>query len=231
MPLPLRWRLAGAAIAIMQGSLHLCVWKKPGFQEVHPFTISQAPGADRTLRFTIKNLGDYTGAVDQELEQGLRVRVSRPFGHFRLPRKTGEQVWIASGVGITPFVAWAQALSDDAGPVHLFYSARTRKLASHLPELEDLAASKPNLNLHMVETQSAGRLTPEQIMPHLQGDVRKASVAFCGPKEMREAFRHGLIKQGLSARRFQYEEFEIRSGIGLWALISAIISRVGHHPT
>ena len=113
------------------GQFAFVQFSAPGLaDEVHPFTISQAPNDARALRFTVRDLGDFTGQLDAALSTGATVRVAGPFGHFRLlTRNRAPQVWIASGVGITPFVAWAQALPDDgAEPVHLFYSARTRLL-------------------------------------------------------------------------------------------------------
>ena len=59
-------------------------FQAPASREIHPFTISKAPDDDRSLRFTIKSLGDYTGSLGSSIEQGLRASVSRPFGHFRL---------------------------------------------------------------------------------------------------------------------------------------------------
>ena len=199
----------------------------PGHQEIHPFTVSKAPDEGRELRFTIKGLGDYTNAIRGRLSGGNVAQVSRPFGHFR-PLKGGhEEIWIASGVGITPFLAWTQALSETDGPRHLFYCVRDRESAPHLAELEALATHKANLTLHVVQSRSEGRLQPEDVASAVRGDKRKAVVAFCGPKEMREVFRQGLAGLGFSPARFRYEEFEIRSGLGLRRLIGWLFSRFG----
>ena len=199
----------------------------PDREEAHPFTISAAPAEDRRLRFTIKGLGDYTGRLGEVIRPGVTARVSGPFGHFRMRRGADEQVWIASGVGITPFVAWAQALAPSDGPVHLFYSTRTRETAPHLAELEALAAAKPNLNLHLVQTRTDGRLTGERIAAVVGRARSRTRVAFCGPKDMRRALKSQLAAEGFSPGRFQYEEFEIRSGLGLRRLFRMLAGRAG----
>lgn len=201
-------------------------FEAPAAREIHPFTISMAPDDDRSLRFSIKPLGDYTGALGDTLDEGVRATVSRPFGHFHLRRAPGAQIWIASGVGITPFVAWAQALDATGSDIHLFYTYRDRESAPHLAELTDLATRKPNLHLHLVETSTAGRLTPERVVKDAAVDLASATVAFCGPKDMRETFRRSLVASGLPARRFRYEEFEIRSGIGLRRLAASIAANM-----
>jgi predicted ferric reductase len=197
----------------------------PGFQEVHPFTISKAPDGERTLRFTIKDLGDFTGNIADTLKVGAPVRVCGPFGHFRLRQKQQNQIWIASGVGVTPFLAWADALGDAAGPVHLFYSARMRSAAPHLEELEGIAAAKPNLHLHFIETAQDGRLTAKRVRDVVGGHQSRIAVSFCGPAEMRRSLERQLKNTGFNMRSLQYEEFEIRSGIGFRRLVDRLFRK------
>lgn len=194
----------------------------PGLGETHPFTISKAPDAQRGLRFTVKALGDFTDELKRTLKAGVGAKVSPAYGHFRRHGK-GPEVWIAGGIGVTPFVAWAQDLAADGPAVHLFYCVRNRARAAHLTALEALTAEKPALNLHVVESGTRGRLTAADVSAAVDGALGKTRVAFCGPKEMREALRRDLGQMGLPAGRFVFEEFEIRSGIGLrkalaWAL-------------
>ena len=91
---------------------------------------------------SVKALGDFTARLGQKLDVGQAVRVQGPFGRFRMSG-TADEVWIAGGIGITPFLAWAAALSPDARPVHLFYCIRSREEAPHLAEIEAVAAAKP----------------------------------------------------------------------------------------
>ncbi len=197
------------------GQFAFLSFDQPDFGETHPFTISQAPKDDRSLRFTIKDLGDFTAALPGTISAGSGARVAGPFGHFRLRQRRGEQIWIASGVGITPFIAWAQALGEQAGPVHLFYSFRTEDDAPHLAELRAIAETKANLNLHLIETGRIGRLTIDQIKGVAAAPAAQIHVGFCGPKDMRQTLQKQLTNAGFDARKFHYEEFEIRTGLGL----------------
>ena len=194
----------------------------PGLEESHPFTISRAPDDRRHIRFTIGQLGDYTTDLKRALKIGDQARVIGPYGHF-LRTKRGKQIWIAGGIGVTPFVAWAQSLQDDEGPVHLFYAVKRRDAAPHLEELERLAAEKSGLTLHLVESKSQGRLRAEQIAETM-GSISSTTVAFCGPATMRESLRQGLKAYGL--QRLRYEEFEIRSGIGLQEMLVFIFDKL-----
>lgn len=194
-----------------------------GLTEPHPFTLSAAPDASGSLRLTIAPLGDYTRRVQRRLTLGARARVEGPFGHFGAPR--GPQVWIAAGIGITPFAAMAQALPEGAGPVTLFYSLRERSKAAHLDELEQ-AARDGKITLILRETATEGRLSAQDIAATM-GDLSRHTILYCGPVELRNTLRRAFRSLGVPPRRFRYELFEIRTGIGLKWLMSRIIQRLG----
>lgn len=197
----------------------------PGLTEVHPFTISSAPDQDATLRFTIKPLGDHTSRLERGLKVGMKARVSGPFGHFVRPRRRQVRVWIAGGIGVTPFMAWAGDLGPDEPETHLFFCVRDRASAPHLDELEQIAAAKANLHLHVIETASRRRLDAGGIAEAVGMPLASIRVAFCGPKPMHQGLQAALRKQGMPASRFAYEEFEIRSGIGLRRLAGWLAAR------
>jgi predicted ferric reductase len=194
-----------------------------GRSEPHPFSFSKI-GSDGSLRVTVKPLGDFTARLERHLETGQNVDIQGPFGRFKLDGKNPE-VWVAGGIGITPFLAWAEALHPAAGPVDLFYCVKTRSDAPHLEELEALVASKQNLRLHLVVSADGQRLSADMIADRVDGDLSGMKVSFCGPVSLRTALQDGLRKHGVTARKFHYEEFEFRTGIGLKRLAAWILER------
>ncbi|OJJ11719.1 hypothetical protein BKI51_08375 [Alphaproteobacteria bacterium AO1-B] len=190
-----------------------------GLGEEHPFTLSGAPTDDKVLRFSIKDLGDYTDRLQRTVQPGMGAIVSGPFGHFSMPRGRDPQVWIGAGIGITPFLAFAESLKGrETGPVKLYYCVRERDDIPYAVELERLAEEVDTLELIIVNSAEGIRLTADRIVSDLGGDVENAHVFFCGPVPMRKALRSGLVLKGLKASRFHFEEFEMRTGIGLQAL-------------
>ncbi|MGS4883697.1 ferredoxin reductase family protein [Roseibium sp. MB-4] len=190
-----------------------------GLGEEHPFTLSGAPTDDRVLRFSIKDLGDYTDRLQRTVQPGMGAIVSGPFGHFSMPRGRDPQVWIGAGVGITPFLAFAESLKGrETGPVKLYYCVRERDDIPYAVELERLAEEVDTLELINVNSAEGIRLTSDRIVSDLGGNTTNAHVFFCGPVPMRKALKSGLVLKGLKASRFHFEEFEMRTGIGLQAL-------------
>lgn len=176
----------------------------------HPFSIVSdwTPGA--TLRFAIKPRGDYTRSLPGRIKAGDAVTVEGPYGRFDFGDGAEDQVWVAAGIGVAPFVARLEALAANGGAhgnVHLFYCARNAKDVAFPAGLQNLCR-KAGVELHMRVTGRDGRFSHVEIGEF----VRKArGVWFCGPaawgRRLQAAFERDF---GLSARRFHRELFEFR---------------------
>src|SRR5690606_24262824 len=111
----------GKAIPFVAGQFAFVAFKHDGLREPHPYTIASAAGAAGRIAFMVRALGDYTARTVRQVQPGLLADVYAPFGRFRRKPDGRTEIWIAGGVGITPFLAW---LHDDAPapsvPVALF---------------------------------------------------------------------------------------------------------------
>jgi len=188
--------------------------EKKGMREPHPFTIASAPG-EKTLRFVIKDLGDWTSRVGLAVRPGDTVTVEGPYGRLRLsPRhRAGETVWIAGGVGITPFLGAAVARRPEAQPVpHLFYCVRSRDSAAGLDMLEQ-AAQEGRIRLHLQASSEGNRLDGDVLRGVFGEDgLRGAHVVMCGPDSLVRALTREV--RSLGARHVHVEGFDIRTGVG-----------------
>lgn len=204
-----------SAVKHRAGQFAFLTVNQKGLEEAHPYTISSGPREDKSLDFTIKSLGDFThslGRADNLLN--TEVRVKGPFGLFTRPRGAKTCVWIAGGIGITPFKAWADSLKPDDAPSHLFYCVKTREDAVFIAELEKLSNDLTNFHLHVIESSIRPRLTAQDIVEKVGEPLDTLQVYFCGPKPMRQTLSKDLKARGLRPASFHFEEFEIRSGIG-----------------
>ncbi|MBT8155656.1 ferric reductase-like transmembrane domain-containing protein [Epibacterium ulvae] len=212
----------GKALRASPGQFGVLQFPDSGNSEPHPFSFSKI-GDDATLRVTVKALGDFTSRMGSTLTVGQNVRIQGPFGRFRYSGKRPE-IWIAGGIGITPFLAWAHALDDHTESVDLFYCAKSREDASHLAELESLVKSKPNLNLHLMLSSENRRLSADIVSELSACDLAQAMVSYCGPTSLREAMYTGLRQYGVGPRQFHFEEFEFRTGVGLKRLAAWVLT-------
>ncbi len=224
----------GKAIGHRAGQFAFLSFEQDGFAEAHPFTIASAPNAEGHLRFCIASLGDYTSKLPQ-LEQGGKARISNGYGRFLKFAPSKDQIWIAGGVGVTPFLAWLQTVSgEELGQVTFYYGVRSIETSPFCPELIAHANRLPNLTLKIFESDKGEYVSSDLLAADHGQTLNRKPIAFCGPAPMREALRSGLAKHAYPMKAFHYEEFQMRSGLGLrrlWGWISGGIGLRGKLPT
>lgn len=180
----------------------------------HPFTIASADRGNRTITFFIKALGDFTRRVAQQVEAGQAVTVEGPYGRFQLDRhnRKRSQIWVAGGVGITPFLAWLESLqgkSDRALEADLHYCTRNRENDHIIGRLRTLCENLPGVRLHVHSAQHGDLLNAKLLMP-ANTKPRNAEVWFCGPRGLADALKRGLKENGIAGLHFHQEAFELR---------------------
>lgn len=183
--------------------------KTDASNEAHPFTILSAWTGDGRITFLIKELGDYTGALYDRLKIGDEVRVEGPWGRFDFAGDGARQLWIAGGVGITPFIARMEQLRSrtDDRPIDLFFSTPTAYPVGDAI-LNEMAAAA-GVRLHLRFSDSEGLLTAAEIADQVP-DLTRIDVWFCGPVGMGDAMRRRLVEKGLPEERFHQELFQMR---------------------
>jgi predicted ferric reductase len=172
----------------------------------HPFTISEAPKKGE-IQFTIKALGDDTRALIGTLKVGNEFSVSGPHGKFNY--KTGEknQIWIAGGIGVTPFRSFAQSNIDEYFSIDFFYAYNNGEEGAYTDELQSL--SNNNFRIHLFNSKKKGFLSVEEIsrFVRVKDDI---DVYFCGPKPMRESLKKQFKDSKLNISNFYYEHFQFK---------------------
>ena len=180
------------------------------FREPHPFTISSAPGEDR-LRFSIKVLGDWTRQVRDALTPGGDVLVRGPYGRFVSDPAAHRQVWLAGGIGITPFLSMVRAMQpDDPRQVLLVYAVRDLAEALFLDELRQREATIPGLRLVLRQSNRGEFADIETIRENLGSPIEEAEYFLCGPRPMVEGLSKSLKTAGVPRSKRHFEAFEFR---------------------
>lgn len=209
----LRLEPVGRGIRHRSGQLAFLRFDAPGMREPHPFSIASAPG-DRELRFFVKNLGDWTRRVATHVPPGTPVRVEGPYGRLRpRPRRSSTTVWIAGGVGITPFLGEASSAPPAGHPAPiLFYAVRHRHDAIALDELET-AHALGHIRLHLHCSTEGSRMTRAHLADAVGATgLRGAHVVICGPTAL--VHEMDAAARALGATRVHHEDFDMRQGFG-----------------
>jgi predicted ferric reductase len=174
--------------------------------QFHPFSITSSP-RERALRVTVKAVGDYTRAL-RLLEPGAEAVVEGSYGSFTHENMaSGRQVWIAGGIGVTPFLSMARSLGDAEGPsVDFYYCVEHEDEAHFVDELREIAARRKGVRVTVVPRDREGFLTAARLAEELP-DLRASDVLICGPPAMIESLRTQLRAAGVAGDRIHAEEF------------------------
>ncbi len=178
-----------------------------GTREMHPFTLSSHP-SESDLCVTVKSLGDYTADLQQSLKVGAKVKVEGPFGLFDYHTANyKKQVWLAGGIGITPFLPFLEHL-EPAYEVTLIWTVRSAKCAYYSERIALLAKENSNIEFILNISDQQGRFTIDKRFS--SSNLGDRSVMICGPEAMREAYIKQLLEKGVSYRDIHFEEFSFR---------------------
>jgi predicted ferric reductase len=197
------------ALSFAPGQFVFLALGGPGGWERHPFSVSSSPD-DSGVELTIKATGDYTRELFDKLGPGVPAKLAGPFGGFDYRRGGHDQVWIAGGIGITPFVSWIRSIDGEFDrEVDFYYSVAQAGDAIYLDEVRAAADRHPSLRVHLVCTDTDGRLSVESVI----GAVLPGSPPWfymCGPRPMMKAFSGELRHFGVPKSRVRWEQFGVR---------------------
>jgi len=178
--------------------------------EPHPFTISSAPGEEH-LRLTIKACGDWTRRLFQTLAPGAGAWVEGAYGLFDYKQGGQKQVWIAGGIGVTPFLSFIRDANGKLNrEVDFFYTIRTREEALFLDEIMAASSREPSFRPHIRFSLEDGSLSMTDILNQVGEDVSRHHIYMCGPLGMVQAFAQHFHTQGVPWAQIHFEEFNFR---------------------
>jgi predicted ferric reductase len=178
--------------------------------ESHPFTISSAPAED-VLRLTIKASGNFTRDLFAKLKEGADAIIEGAYGMFNYKSGGPKQIWIAGGIGLTPFLSFVRDMDGNLQHnIDFYYAVRHPEEALFVEELEAAAAKNPRLKVHIRHSAKEGSLTVENIIKNADGDVSGYDIYLCGPLPMIQAFEKKFLELGVPKNNIHYEEFNFR---------------------
>ena len=181
-----------------------------GWFRAHPFSISAAPNG-RFLRFTIKELGDYTKTL-QRIPVGTPVFVEGPYGALTGAVRTKARVLlVAGGIGITPLRALLEELPASRGNLTLLYRASGHDDVVFRREIDELASLRGATVHYLVGRRGTTEMPDDPLDPRalrrLVPDINDRDVYVCGPAGMMNRVLGSLRRLRVPDKQIHYERF------------------------
>ena len=187
--------------------------------EEHPFSIASSPAESRRISLTIKESGDFTAGIGR-VRPGDRATVHGPFGRFSHTLHPDERrlVFVAAGVGITPFMSMLRYMRDrrewrsvllvyaSRSPADVIFGDELRAIEEGgVPELEVIHVLSDAPDSWAGET---GRLDAYRLERLCRG-IKGKAFYLCCPPPMTASLVRGLRRMGVSPRHIHTDHFSL----------------------
>ncbi len=182
------------------------------------FSLASSP-FESQLMFTTRMRDTAFKRSLKQIPLGTEVRIGPATGSFTLHKNSAKAaVFLAGGIGITPFLSIVRQADHDRLPhkLHLFYSNRRPEDTAFLETLQRLENSNPNFHLICTMTDlgqaqkdwkgETGLICKEMLTRHLsalQGPIYYSA----GPPAMVAGMKAMLVGAGVDEDDIRTEDF------------------------
>jgi ferredoxin-NADP reductase len=185
---------------------------------IRTFSIASPPSEDRLMVATRMRDSAFKRAL-KSMPLGTAVKIDGPSGSLTLHKNVSKPaVFLAGGIGITPFLSILRQAAKDELPhrLHLFYSNRRPEDAPFLDTLSELQKSNPNFRFVPTMTEmgksrqkwtgETGYIDGRMLGKHL-ASLQGAIYYIAGPPAMVAAMRQMFTTAGADEDDIHTEEF------------------------
>lgn len=170
------------------------------------FTISSSPFEKKpsiTTRINKNKPSSFKKALNN-LTIGDFIEAKGPDGDFVIEDVKQTHIFIAGGIGITPFISMIKQLNNDNSPINitLLYSNRNGDIAFK-KKLDEIAIKHPELKIHYFI--SSGRIGEKELKNFVND--KKNIFYVSGPDPMVEAMTKLLEELGVAKESIKTDYF------------------------
>ena len=186
-------------------------------QSQRTFSLVSAP-FESTLTVATRMRDSAFKRALKALPDGTKMKLEGPFGDLTLGDAARPAVFIAGGIGITPFMSILRKAAKDRSPQRLFlvYSNRRPEDSAFLAELQGLERQNKNFRLlaTMTDMSKSARkwdgetgLVDADLVKRFVGDLAAPIYYIVGPPAMVGAMQETLRRAGIAEGAIRTEEF------------------------
>ena len=186
------------------GGAHILVEMRDGeTPRINPYSLMSDPMDQNTYAISVRRDDEGRGGslyMHNKLRVGDEMIISNPVNLFSLDLRAKKQLFIAGGIGITPFMAQIKQMGRLGGHWELHYTCRSKALGSYV---DDLTSQHPN-EVYVYYDDHEQRINLAAL---LDGQPIGTHIYVCGPKGMIDWVRSSAATLGWPRESIHYEEF------------------------
>lgn len=188
--------------------IFVAFYEGPGFKgcgEYHPFSIIQFL-ENGNLMIAVKSLGECTKNI-LKMQAGVKANVLGPFGNFHSGITKKNEIWIAAGIGATPFLSFIYN-QQITKPTKMYLLLKHRKDSPFVPIFENFNDQKKYFQFKLIETDK--NLKPLFHEMETLYELQEIDFFICGPPTLMNELVLWLYSKGVSHQSIHYERFDLR---------------------
>ena len=197
-------RTDGGLLTTFSGGAHTVVEMRDGdITRMNPYSLMSDPMDQTAYCISVRRDDEGRGGslfMHNKVAVGDEMVISYPVNLFSLDLRAKKHLFLAGGIGITPFMAQIKQLERFNGHWELHYACRSKDLGSYADEL---SAHHPNETHIYYDDQNQAI----DLVNLLDGQPLGTHVYVCGPKGMIEWVRNTAKAEGWPREAIHYEEF------------------------
>lgn len=197
-------RTDGGPLPTFSGGAHTVVEMRDGdTTRLNPYSLMSDPMDQSAYTISVRRDDQGRGGsvyMHTKVAVGDEMVISYPVNLFSLDLRAKKHLFLAGGIGITPFLAQIKQLERFNGHWELHYASRTESLGSYVDEL---TSHHPN-ETHIYYDDQKQTI---DLVNLLEGQPLGTHVYVCGPKGMIDWVRQTAAAEGWPREAIHYEEF------------------------
>lgn len=197
-------RTGGGLLPTFSGGAHTVVEMRDGdTPRMNPYSLMSDPMDQTSYAISVRRDDVGRGGslfMHNNVAVGDEMVISNPVNLFSLDLRAKKQLFIAGGIGITPFLAQIKQMERLGGRWELHYTCRSEALGSYVDEL---TTQHPN-EVNVYYDDQDQRIDLKAL---LDGQPIGTHIYVCGPKGMIDWVRNTAAAEGWPREGIHYEEF------------------------
>ncbi len=197
-------RSKGGLLPTFSGGAHTVVrMNDAGVTRLNPYSLMSDPMDQRAYTISVRRDDAGRGGslfMHNKVKVGDAMTISYPVNLFSLDLRARKHLFLAGGIGITPFLAQIKQLARIGGRWELHYASRNAALGSYV---DTLTGRYPN-QTHIYFDDDKQVIDLAHL---LDGQPLGTHVYVCGPKGMIDWVCNTAAAAGWPRETVHYEEF------------------------
>ena len=175
-------------------------------------------GDEHTLTFAVKrdvtdsHEGEVSTILHDEMQVGGTINLSAPVGGFGIVNDTAPQLFIGSGIGVTPLIPMFNEITKSNVKVDFIQNVESVQEIPFNNKIEDIANNNDNGSYIIHDKQKNGYIDATYLSQFISADTE---IYVCGGVKFLQSIITILKEIGVEEQRIHFESFIPRLSVGV----------------